>query len=229
MAGASVDVEPVVAAVFPATAKGLNPSTRQGFTDALNARQILAYTGARAAGDCKMAGNANQQAYNQQGILQGAVAGGVGGAVSGGLNAGLPLIPVVGPILAQLWTKINPFAHHAAAVAKEQSTLCLVVPEINAALLQVDRDFAAGNLTLQQANQELDGIYSEYLSATQAIYQEAGTKCNAACVVGHEVQGEVLIRKQTYATMGLPPTAYVKKYGIWIGVIIVAFLLFRRR
>jgi len=187
------------------------------------------------AGDCAKAGPidtrrtqiaATVSAAGGPSIVAGAIGTGKIGAISAAIATALFAVPFVGPLLAGVWGTINPLAKHAAAVRREQGTLCSVVPAVNANLAAVDADLAAGNISVAQAESELDQIDAQYWQATVAITQKGPNRCNAACDIGNLLDGIVIARKQKYRNN---PVYYLKKYW-WVGAIgVLALLLIGRR
>ncbi len=114
------------------------------------------------------------------------------------LNTGLGLagtaekvanaVPIVGSILSTITSVLSGiFAHHAQAVAREQSTLCAVIPQVNAFLDQIDQAYTLGQLSGPQAVQALETIYTQMNQGLAAI--EKPTGCNASCVYLRELRG----------------------------------------
>lgn len=223
---AVADVNSILQQVYPANARGLASGTRQEFLDSLNSRQIVMYDGARRAGDCANAGPPGRTNLQLASQVTGKAAG-VWASLAPAVAA-LRVVPIVGAIIGGAITAFtaiaNIFSHHSQAVAREQGTLCSVVPQVNQTLLQIDADFAAGNLSMPEATAELDQVKANYLQATAPIYQSSGSKCNAACVVGDMLDGEILIRKQSY--QGSLPAAYYLKHYWWVGVLAFVAWLF---
>lgn len=186
------------------------------------------------AGDCAKAGPQSQTRAQIAGIasqagaspvIAGAIAKGPLGALTAGIATGLLAIPLVGPALSALWLKFNPFAHHAQAVAREQGTLCSVVPEVNAQLAGVDAAVKAGDLSVLDAEAQLDQIDAAYWQATAGITQKGPNTCNAACDIGNLLDGLVLERKQQYRNS---PAYYLKHYW-WVGVLALLVLILTGR
>ena len=80
-------------------------------------------------------------------------------------------------------------AHHAQAVAKEQSTLCSAVPAANNYLNIIQSAVAAGQATPAQAIQALNSLSTDFDSAVSSIRKMGGGSCNAACVMTLELRG----------------------------------------
>lgn len=103
-------------------------------------------------------------------------------ALVAGVKEGLGAIPVVGGALKGLASLVTlPFAHHKAAVANEQNTLCQLVPPMNQFLQQIDELLLTGQIDGRTAIQAMDQFLANWKNAAKAIYQEGKSKCNAAC------------------------------------------------
>ena len=72
-------------------------------------------------------------------------------------------------------------AHHAAAVAKEQSVLCAAVPAANNYLKVIAQAVQSGAATPQQAIAALNSLLTDFRSAVSGILKMSGSQCNAAC------------------------------------------------
>ncbi len=114
------------------------------------------------------------------------------------ISAGLSAVPIVGNLLASFSSLFNG-AHHAQAVANEQAVLCQAVPEANGFLLQVDQALLAGQITPDEAVAQMEGAFSQWLKEVAPVYQESGSKCNAACEWGRYFRAAIEKRKQDYA------------------------------
>lgn len=89
------------------------------------------------------------------------------------------------------------FAHHAAAVKKEQSTLCTAVPAANNYLNIIDQAVSSGAVDAQHALAALDSLSSDFRSAVSGIYKS----CNAACVMQMCLDAAVAKEKQKYQAL----------------------------
>lgn len=112
-----------------------------------------------------------------------------------GAVAGLAhLAPILGPIGIGIALVIAPlafvFAHHAKAVALEQNDLCGAFRKVNPLLDDIDANFYAGNITADQAAQGLDYLRQDITHLLQDIRKS----CNAACVMLHELDGQIVMR-----------------------------------
>jgi hypothetical protein len=217
------DAQAVLASLWPASEGRTGGFSSGQFAREIETGTIHEYSGENPS-DCAHAGY-NPAAYAQTGALEGAIAGGGKGAADGAIRAGLKAIPVIGDFLAQVWDKVDPFAAHARAVAREQGTLCQAVPQVNSAFFQIDSDFRAGHLSGQEAQAELDNVAAGFRQEVGAIIKEGPGQCNAACVIGHLVDAEVVLKKEQYANS---PLYYVKRFW-WVGLIILLFVLLGRR
>jgi hypothetical protein len=108
-------------------------------------------------------------------------AGGITTALTAGatpLIAASAAIPIIGIGVAAIGTIISMIgAHHAQAVAAQNSALCTAVPATNQALQQIDAELAAGTITAAQAQ----GFYSQ-IQAQFTAAMKAGTsykQCDA--------------------------------------------------
>lgn len=224
-----VDSEAIIAATFPASvqkALGRNYSgIHTGLVADLQTRQIGAYTGVRAAQDCKNARQPGTGAQKAQAIGSTALTG--FGALAPFIVP-LQAIPVVGQIIGGIAIGLKYitgiFQHHAIAVAREQTALCSIVPQINEEFLQLDQDYTAGNLSFQEASLALDQIDSQFRQAVAPITTDNASQCNAGCVIGREVDALVVERKQIYA--GQVSIAYYVKHYWWAGLIALAAWFF---
>jgi hypothetical protein len=233
---ASTDVLAIIQSTFPTNAAKLavkgtavDPRTAQ----ALETGFITQYTPNSPTwpADCAQAGG-----YAPTGVAVGSqVSKGVGLTTTGsGLLAkilpALAPIPVVGQIvagIASVFTGIAGLfgAHHAAAVAREQGTLCTLVPQVNATLAQTDADVAAGNIDVATADQQLEQMVSDFDAGTSAITQDSGNTCNAGCYMRAVVRAEANLHEQRYHNS---PIFYLKKYW-WVAALALLFVFLRRR
>jgi hypothetical protein len=98
----------------------------------------------------------------------------VGAAVAGGIAAGVgagaaigSAIPVVGTVIGAIAGLIaGIFASgHASAVKGEQQDICTAVPQVNAALQQIDAGLASGQVTPSQVPSLYSQLQSQFTSA----------------------------------------------------------------
>lgn len=97
--------------------------------------------------------------------------------------------------------------HHSAAVAKEQTELCQIVPACNSALQAVQQGIQEGLLTSSGAGQALDNIMSAYQSATSNIIKMSSSSCNAACVYYRMLEGIIAQEKENLVANPAPADA----------------------
>lgn len=226
------DNEAIIAQVFPASVQrtlGNFQGIRSGTLDVLAQRQLLGYTGARRAQDCKDAGPSTGTNLQKASKATG-MAASVWASVAPFVTA-LQVVPVVGAIIGGAITAFatiaNIFSHHSQAVAREQGTLCAVVPQVNEAVLQLDQEYANGNFSYLEASAQLDVIDDNFRAATAAITKDSANQCNAACVVSRQVDALVIERKQIYA--GQQPWLYYVKHYWWAGLVVAGFWFFFSR
>jgi hypothetical protein len=123
-----------------------------------------------------------------QGIQKsGAAIVAAGASVAGGLvlkfSGGNPVLLGVGAALevgALIFGTM--FAHHAAAVAKEQSVICAAVPAASDSLAAIDQAVQNGTITPQQGIDALNGLQSKFGQTVASILKMNSSQCNAACV-----------------------------------------------
>jgi hypothetical protein len=89
------------------------------------------------------------------------------------------------------------FAHHAAAVKKEQSTLCSAVPAANNYLNLIDQAVSSGQIDAQHALAALDSLDGDFRSAVSGIYKS----CNAACVMQMALDAAIATEKDKYTAL----------------------------
>lgn len=139
--------------------------------------------------------------YNEPSCGGAGINSGVGGQLaSAGINSALNAIPIAGPLLTKIFGAINPIAHHAAAVKKEQATLCQAVPDANNFLRGIDAAVAQGQVDISQAAQILEQGYTNWLVEVKGIIKfGAGKNCNAACVYAKAFRAAIEMRKLNYS------------------------------
>lgn len=242
----SADVDSVLALTFPNvtfTKSAANLASRRQF---LQAGKIISYSGAGPASDCAQARGVPGSTQQNIALASKSASFATQGAQIGAEIAGATVtaIPIVGSIvqgIISIFAGIS--AHHAQAVANEQTVLCTVVPAVNQAFASDDDAVATGKVSLSDAFTGLDTIESQYKQAVTSILKEAPGSCNAACQVDGFVQEQIALRKLEYPNMapaggllsGAVLTSYdavktsLTKYwplALLAGIII---LLFRRR
>jgi len=100
--------------------------------------------------------------------------------------------------------------HHAAAVAREQATLCAAIPATNQALMQIDSDFFSGKITKDQAFSALDDLYQNFTQEVQPVLQDTAQSNNEAGGYRRALRAEIDVRKQhDYLGFVLPYTAKI--------------------
>jgi hypothetical protein len=219
----AIDATAILDVVLP---KGVKIDRAQ-YASEISAGFIGQYSGnpslpGYGAGNCAKAGPVNLSAYSQEGFVSGFAQGGLMAGISSAVHTALQFIPFLGPQLTKLWDTINPFAHHAAAVAREQSTLCGAVPQVNKALSEVDAAVTSGSISAAEADFELDQIDAEFHQAVAPIVKQ----CNAACAIEGLLDGIVIARKQEYHNS---PMYYLKHYW-WVGALgLIIFVFIGRR
>jgi len=95
------------------------------------------------------------------------------------------------------------FAHHSAAVAKEQTVLCGAVPAANNYLSIITQGVQSGQVTPQQAISALQSLESDFLSEVSSIIKGSisTSDCNAACVMLGCLQTIVVYLSSQYQDM----------------------------
>lgn len=94
-------------------------------------------------------------------------------------------------------------AHHAQAVAKEQSVLCSAVPAANNYLQVIDQAVQSGSATPQHGIDALNSLLSDFQSAVSSISHN----CNAGCVMTEELHAIVLVKQGEYQDLQAAATA----------------------
>jgi hypothetical protein len=93
-------------------------------------------------------------------------------------------------------------AHHAAAVAREHSLECALIPSANYALQLIEQAVNSGQMTPAVASKSLDQLYSDFVSkATGGPGGLKWNKCNAMCVFAQILQAIIDKKKDRYAAM----------------------------
>lgn len=93
-----------------------------------------------------------------------------------------------------VWAAFN--AHHAAAVAKEQATLCQIISAVNPSFDQIDAAVANNSLPVADAVRGLEQMRIQAVNALKnsGIYQN----CNAACYVIGYMNAVIDLREMLY-------------------------------
>jgi len=193
-----------VQACFPLSSvkstAGFTQQDQANFQAAVQARYLPAYTGAACQG--KSTASTATTATTAATSAVGAVLLKVGGAT----GPAAPFVLAAGAALEVLGDVFGIFgSHHAAAVKKEQLTLCDYMPAANSALQAVDAGLAGGQLTSSAASAALDQILSAFRSGVSGIIKMDSGDCNAACVYYRMLCGIVAQRKLDMAAN--PPPA----------------------
>jgi hypothetical protein len=180
-------VDPSVESIFPPVTKtaGFTAKDKDLWEQAVNARFVPAYF-KKTAGDCETP---------TKGSVKGALMASGGGIALKVAGATGPFAPFVlaGGVLLSIFGIFG--AHHAAAVAKEQGTLCVAIPAANDSLQQIDDALNSGQLTAAQAAQAYDQVIAAYGDYVKLIIKMTPSQCNAACVYMRMLQGIVAQRK----------------------------------
>jgi hypothetical protein len=180
-----------------------------GITNWITQRQILNASGQPAyipgSGDCAKAQNAGPS--NNVKLAQmatGLALTGVNVAVMADatLAAELAAVGITTSVLGAATLGISAIvgifvllsAHHAAAVAKEQTVLCSTVPAANNYLEIIQQGVSSGQVTPQEGIAALDSLVTDFSHAVQSIYG----KCNAACVMTEGLRSIALELESQY-------------------------------
>jgi len=173
----------------------VNASSKAAILASAQAGQMLDARGLAAY----IPGTVDCSAVSSSGMLKPALltaAGGIGlKFVPAVLAAGGPIAAaalVVVSVAADIFGAI--FAHHAAAVQKEQSTLCAAVPAANQALQVIDEGVSSGQITPQDGISAMQQLPGQFQSQVSGIYQD----CNAACVMTDELKAICLVKASQY-------------------------------
>jgi hypothetical protein len=90
------------------------------------------------------------------------------------------------------------FAHHAAAVAKEQKIVCASVPAAANYLEQIEATVSSGIQTPAQGIAALKSLLSDFTSNVSSIMKNSASDCNAACVWVKELTAIVAYQTAQY-------------------------------
>ncbi|MGH8135067.1 MAG: hypothetical protein ACRER4_01870 [Steroidobacteraceae bacterium] len=222
-------LDPAIESIFPPVTKtkGFTQKDRDLWKKAVEARFLPDYY-KKTPGDCGTP--AQMSAGKLTPILTAGGKAAVGTApiaaasTSATFAAAAPFLAIGGGIALAVGIVVGIFkAHHAAAVAKEQGTLCVAVPGANDALSQIDAALRAGQLTAAAASAAYDQVLGSYVDYVRQIAKDNPSHCNAACVYGRMLRGIVAQRKldlqktppaadqgvvaAAAASVGLPPVA----------------------
>lgn len=104
------------------------------------------------------------------------------GLTAAGVVAASTLAPFTLGISALIGLLPLFFAHHAAAVAKENQVICALVPAAANYLQQIQAAVNSGIQTPQQGQAALQSLLSDFTQQIQPIMKNNASQCNAACV-----------------------------------------------
>src|SRR5258708_20969076 len=221
----------IIDTVFPPNQRsnraGWNASGLQAIIDALDSGYITGYYGDRANGvlanDCAKANtggvNINLAIANKTAALGGSVVAlGIGTAAHASaltaIGLSVNIAPVVGQIISGALIAFAAisgiFQHHAQAVAQEQTILCAIIPAINNAIFGLDAAIANYQISLKEAYDGINALYSAYLNNFKPILQETANQCNAACVEDRALIALITYKKYLYSkTVASNPAAVI--------------------
>jgi hypothetical protein len=192
--------------VFPQaqvkSSAGHNQSIRDQILASVQASQI---TGANPGMIDYIPGTGECSAVSSSAMLKPALLTAGGGFSLKFAPAAFAAGPVVGAAVVAIGALADVFgaisAHHAAAVKKEQSTLCVAVPAANQALQVIDEAVQGGQATPQQGIDALNSLLSGFLSNVASIQHGSdpmSSQCNAACVEATKLHAIVLEKQSEY-------------------------------
>jgi hypothetical protein len=192
--------ETIIAQIETAALAGQIARNRAPLDASIRARAVTPYT-EKSCATGKAPGSTTAKGVQIGVKAAGATANAIAIAMQG-----LPLIgQVLGAVVAVFGKVFGMFsAHHQMAVAKEQATLCSLVPQLDAALKLADANFKAGKWTRDEALSYLTNTSEEYKSASSGIFKS----CNAACFYDREFDAQIDVRRQIdYAKFVIPQWA----------------------
>lgn len=190
--GALVSDDQILEQVFPAArvkpTAGFNAAARAGVAQAIRMRRIpFDVSSCRGVRPIKAT------------ITR--TSGGAALKFGGTTGPAAPFVIAAGALLT-LFGAI--FAHHARAVAKEQSISCAAVPAANDAIDAIDEAVRARAATPQQGIQALDQLAADFARSIQAILKMNPSQCNAACQYTLGLAGAIARLKADYQEMAIP-------------------------
>jgi hypothetical protein len=157
----------------------------------------------KTPGDCGSSlvksGVGSGQIVGLSGTAASGVIGGLGaaGAISGVATLG------IGTAISMAVAGIEAvFAHHAQAVANEQSTICAVANYFNPLMQQVDRAVISGSISPDQGIAYIKQICQQAINGLQTIYK----KCNAACYFIGYLKAHADLVSSLYPAISPAPT-----------------------
>lgn len=230
----ATDANAIIAAVFPAKTKrflgpGSSVVAELTSTEALIGQysQDPSLPG-YGAGDCAQAGG-----YTPDGTAITSKASGALGTAAAGYGiaskflAFLAPIPVIGQVIAGIAAIALPFIgglfkHHAQAVAREQGTLCALIPQVNKTFVETDSAVQAGAISVADADAQIESMVSAFDEGVAGISQESASTCNAGCVMKYAVRAAADIHEQKYHNSLI----YYLKHYWYVGVIVLLIWLF---
>lgn len=188
----------------------IKPVDKRTLITSLTANALQTTAGLATAGGLITSSGAAAGAAAASG--SGAAAGGGGASAAGSagfLAAAAPFL-ILGAVAFGVISAI--FAHHAKAVAAEQTTMCAAVPGANEALAWVDSEFRSGRLSKQDASASLDELFRNFDRFIQPVLKDTGDgkKCNLACGYRRALQAIVAKKKAEYAEA---PTSMIGVLG----------------
>ena len=113
--------------------------------------------------------------------------------------AGIPLAPFTFGISAIIGLFPLFFAHHAAAVAKEQRIICAAVPAAQNYLQEIETAVQSGKATPEHGIQAMQSLLSDFQSTVAPIIKNDAHHCNAACVWVKELIAIVAYQNSVFA------------------------------
>ncbi len=202
----AITAEQAAEQIFPQarvrSGAGHDSQTRAELVSSAQAGQILGFTGALAyapgSGDCAGVSIVKPALLNTvsglalkfapQAFAAGPIVGGIVLAVAG---------------ITKLFGVI--FGHHAKAVAKERSVLCVAVPSANQSIELIDQMVMSGQSAPSDGMAALDSVISGFAEAVAPIIHGANPmssgECNAACRMISSLRAIVAIKKSQYADL----------------------------
>jgi hypothetical protein len=120
------------------------------------------------------------------------------GLTAAGVVASATLAPFTLGISALIGLFPLFFAHHSAAVAKEQKIVCASVPAANNYLQQIEAAVSSGIQTPAQGIAALQSLLQDFTSNVSSIMKNSASSCNAACVWVKELTAIVAYQTAQY-------------------------------
>jgi hypothetical protein len=111
----------------------------------------------------------------------------------------LNAVPVLGQILSSAISLISlPFAHHQAAIQKEQATLCQAVPDAQNFLAQVDQYVVTGQWDHVTAVTEMEAGFTAWRREVAGIIHDTAGRCDESCFYERYFRAAIEKRKLDY-------------------------------